>query len=196
MNVAMIAGFALTLSMTAPLPAPGAAELLDPECTPAEMPLEDRASPYDSASVSLGEGELKLCYGRPSARGRTMIGGENVPFGEPWRLGANEPTTLHTTVPIQVAGIPLDAGSYTLYAIPGAEEWEIVVNSEVDRWGIPISPEVRAADVGSATLPREQPDDYVETLSIEFGPADGSSAPMFIEWEDFRVTVPVEAMGS
>ncbi len=192
MNVPMIAGLALSFTLAGPTPDPGVIQVVDPVCTPSEMPLADRASPFDSASVALAEGELKLCYGRPSARDRTMIGGDDVPFGEPWRLGANEPTTLHTTVAIRIGDVPLDPGSYSLYAIPGDEEWEIVVNTEVDRWGIPISPEVRAHDVGSVTVPRERPDGHVETLTIDFLLPDAGTTAMEVEWEDFRVSVPIE----
>ena len=165
----------------------------DPECSPSQMPLDGRASPYDSASVAVGQAQIKVCYGRPSARGRTMIGGEDVPFGTPWRLGANEPTTLHTTHAIRVGDVRLDPGSYTLYAIPGAEEWEIVVNGAVDRWGIPIDDEVREADLGSFTVPRQRPDGHVEAMTIRFGTPDGGAVPLVVEWEEFRVTVPVEA---
>jgi hypothetical protein len=167
--------------------------LQDPACVPSGMPLEGRASPYDSASVALGEGTIKICYGRPSARGRTMIGGDDVPFGEPWRTGANEPTVLHTTVPIRVAGISLEPGSYSLYTRPGRDEWQLFVNRSTDRWGIPIDAEVRAQDVDSAILPRERPPEHVETLTIRFGSETDGAVPMVLEWEEFRVTVPIEA---
>jgi hypothetical protein len=163
-----------------------------PVCEPAErMPLEGRASPYDSVAVQIGEAAVKICYGRPSARGRTMIGGEAVPFGELWRTGANEPTTLHTTGPLEVAGIRVGPGSYSLYTRPGEETWELFLNSSTDRWGIPINDEVRANEVGSATLPRERPSDHVETLTLRFVDASDAGADLVLEWEEFRVTVPV-----
>ena len=160
------------------------------------MPIDGRASPYDSTFVNLGQGEVKICYGRPSARGRTLVGGDPHPFGDAWRLGANEPTTLHTDIPIRFGDVVLAAGSYSLYAIPGAESWEIVVNAQVDRWGIPISPAVRADDIGSVTVPRMRPPAHVETLTIGFGSPDGTTVPLVIEWEEFRVVVPVSAASS
>jgi hypothetical protein len=122
-----------------------------------------------------------------------MIGGDDVPFGEPWRTGANEPTVLHTTVPIRVAGISLEPGSYSLYTRPGRDEWQLFVNRSTDRWGIPIDAEVRAQDVDSAILPRERPPEHVETLTIRFGSETDGAVPMVLEWEEFRVTVPIEA---
>ena len=175
--------------------APEAMTVIQPECEPADMPLEGRASPYDSASVTVGEAVLKVCYGRPSARDRTMIGGENVPFGQFWRTGANEPTTLHTTAPVSFGGIHLDPGSYAIYTIPGDESWEVFVSRSTERWGIPIDEDVRAQEVGSVTVPRERPEGHVETFTISFGsPADGATE-MIMEWEDFRVRLPVEVHG-
>lgn len=173
-------------------PGPLAALGQDPVCQPAgQMPLEGRASPYDSVAVQLPEAAVKICYGRPSARGRTMIGGEAVPFGELWRTGANEPTTLHTTGPLEVGGIRIEAGSYSLYTRPGEESWELFLNSSTDRWGIPINDEVRASEVGSATLPRERPPEHVETLTLRFVDASDAGADLVLEWEEFRVTIPV-----
>lgn len=165
----------------------------DVACAPMaeRMALEGRPSPYDSTFVALGSGQVKICYGRPSARGRTMIGGEPHPFGEPWRLGANEPTTLHTEVALRIGEMTVTPGSYSLYAIPGEESWEIVVNRSVDRWGIPISGAVRAEDIGSVRVPRERPSAPVETLTLTFGTPTGGSVPLVIEWESFRVTLPV-----
>lgn len=175
----------------APLAAQDAAA--EPACEPQGMPLEDRASPYDSVSVGLGEASVKVCYGRPSARGRTMIGGEAVPFGELWRAGANEPTTLHTTGPIEVAGIELEPGSYSLYTRPGESEWEVFISRSTDRWGIPITAEVQAEEVGSTEVPRERPESHVETMLLRFENAGAEQADLALEWEDFRIVLPVRA---
>ncbi len=167
----------------------------DPECEPSDMPLEGRASPFDSTSVSVGDAVLKVCYGRPSARGRTMIGGEHVPFGQLWRTGANEPTTLHVTAPISLGGIHLDPGSYAIYTMPGGEDWEIFVSRSTDHWGIQIDEDVRAQEVGSVTVPRERPDEHVETFTISFTPPTAEGTEMVMEWEHFRVRLPVEVHG-
>ncbi len=178
-----------------PEAAPAASVEVDPECEPSDMPLEGRASPYDSASVSVGDAVLKICYGRPSARGRTMIGGEHVPFGQLWRTGANEPTTLHVTAPVSLGGIHLDPGSYAVYTIPGDEDWEIFVSRSTDHWGLQIDEDVRDQEVGSVTVPRERPDEHVETFTISFTPPTAQGTEVIMEWEDFRVRLPVEVHG-
>jgi hypothetical protein len=151
--------------------------------------LAERPSPLDSVDVRLGGESAKLCYGRPSARGRTMIGGED-PYGSPWRFGANEPTTLHLPFAATVGGIALSPGSYSLYAIPEAERWTIVVNGNTNRWGIPISPEVRGSDLGSFEVTPERSDAYVETLTFGFD-GSGSSGRLIFAWENTTFPIPV-----
>ncbi len=143
--------------------------------------LADRPSPLDSVSIRLGDGEAKLCYGRPSARGRTMIGGVD-PLGQPWRMGANEPTTLHVPFPARLGSVDLEPGAYSLYAIPGATEWTIVVNANVNRWGIPISPDVRSSDVGSFVVQPTESPEHEEMLTFSFVGADAAGILTF-RWE-------------
>jgi hypothetical protein len=167
----------------------------EPACEPSDrMALEGRPSPYDSAAVAIGDASVKLCYGRPSARGRTIIGSaEHHPFGELWRTGANEPTTLHTTGAIEVAGVALEPGSYSIYTRPGEDTWQVYFSRSVDRWGIPITPEVQAQEVGSAEVPRERPPEHVETLTFRFENATDGGADLVLEWEEFRIVLPVQA---
>lgn len=169
---------------------------VNPVCEPVErMPLEGRASPYDSVATTVGEASVKICYGRPSARGRTMIGGEAVPFGQLWRTGANEPTILHTTAPIIVGGVSLSEGSYSIYTIPGEETWEVFFSRSIDHWGLAINDEVRAQEVGSAQVAREVPDEHVETFTMAFRDGGDQGTHLVLEWEEFRISLPVVAGG-
>src|SRR5690606_25513914 len=156
--------------------------------------MTSRPSPPVSSAVRLGEGAVKVCYSAPSARDRKIFGGL-VPYGQPWRVGANEANTLHVTVPAEIGTVRVEPGSYSLYAIPGESEWTIVVNRVVDRWGIPIDESVRAQDVGSFTVAPEATD-HVERLSIGLEPAEGGAAQMVVAWETTRVAFPVRPAAS
>lgn len=123
----------LALTMT-PAPMPPAAPAPCKTMNTERLPLDKRASPLDSLAFTIGTAEVKICYGRPSAKGRTVFGGL-VPYGQLWRTGANEPTMIHTTGPIRIAGIDVPAGSYSLYTVPGEKEWEIIVNRSTSQWG-------------------------------------------------------------
>lgn len=150
----------------------------------------ERPSPLDSASVRLNDAEVKVCYGAPSARGREVMGGL-VPWDAPWRSGANEATTLRVAAAVDLGGIRLEPGSYSLYTIPGEDSWEIVVNRQFERWGIPISDEVRGDDLGSTTVPSEGIDPAVERLTFHFEPPEENRTELVLEWENTRVRIPV-----
>lgn len=156
------------------------------------MPLGSRTSPLDSVSFQLDGGTVKVCYSRPSARGRTMIGGEAVPYDTLWRTGANEPTMVHTTVPITIAGVALQPGSYSLYTVPTRGEWQIVLNRSITQWGHEsrYTPEVRAQEVGRGRAPSERVANHIETFTIRSERA-GTEATLVLEWEHTRVRVPV-----
>ena len=173
--------------------APTDALAQEPACEP-QAELEGRASPYDSVTMAVGDGVVKVCYSRPSLRGRTMIGGDAVPYGQVWRTGANEPTTLHTTVPLEIAGIAVEPGSYSLYTIPREDEdWTLIVNASTSQWGHESQyPGVEAQDVGRATVTSESLDSMVEQFTIRAG--DGGA--LVLEWQNSRVHVPVTADGS
>ncbi len=182
----------------APVPAHAAAPALadDPVCEPSpRMALEGRASPFDSASVALAGGAVKVCYGAPSLRGRTMLGGEDVPFGRIWRFGANEPTILHTTIPLSVGGVAVPAGSVALYATPDEGHWEVFVTRSTEHWGIQITPEVRAQEIGSFHVEPRTLDAPVERLVFRFEEAGTRSATLVMEWQTTRIEIPVTATG-
>ena len=143
--------------------------------------LAERMSPLDSVAITLGDSQAKLCYGRPSARGRTMVGGEDH-LGQPWRMGANEPTTLHLPFAARLGSIDLPPGQYSLYAIPAETEWTVIVNTNTNRWGIPISAEVRSSDLGSVKVTPKESSNYVETMTFSFQGSDLSGLITFA-WE-------------
>jgi DUF2911 family protein len=151
--------------------------------------LRERPSPLDSVLVELGGETAKLCYGRPSARGRKLIG-DTEPFGSPWRFGANEPTTLHLPFSAEIGGIVVGPGSYSLYAIPEEDHWTIVVNGNTNRWGIPLSSAVRRSDIGGFRVEPERARAFVETLTFSFE-GGGSSGTLVYAWENTVIRIPL-----
>lgn len=150
-----------------------------------------RASPLASVDVRVGDGAVRVCYGRPAMRGRAVFG-QLVPFDSLWRTGANEPTRLYTNRPIRLAGIPLAAGRYSLYSIPRPERWEVFVSRSILHWGNDLSSSVRAAEVGRTVVPAERLAVPVETLTIGAHP-DGNGAVLYLDWEATRISLPLEA---
>src|SRR6478672_13369820 len=113
----MLAGIALAMVLVAARRAPHAAPMQGSEgCWFQDKPAEvaQRKSPHDSASVSMEGGTVKVCYGRPHQNGRAIMG-KLVPYGEPWRAGADEATAIHVPFPARIAGVSVEPGWYSLY---------------------------------------------------------------------------------
>jgi hypothetical protein len=124
-----------------------------------------------------------------------MIGSENVPYGQLWRTGANEPTMIHTPVALNLAGVAVEPGSYSLYTVPGEDEWEVIVNRSITQWGHEgrYSDEVKAQEVGRGKVASEHSTAHVETFTVTAKPsADG--ATVVLEWEHTRVPIPVRGI--
>ena len=150
--------------------------------------LAQRASPLDSVSFELAGATVKVCYGRPSANGRTMIGGASVPYGRLWRTGANEPTIIRTPVALTIAGVAVAPGTYSLYSIPNQDAWDVIVNRSYSQWGHErqYTEEVAAQEVGRGKVVTETLDEHVETFTILA--RDGH---LVFEWETTRVLIPI-----
>src|SRR5688500_2929118 len=180
---------ALTLLTLASAPVPAVADSACPVLLPNDVPVKGRQSPLDSLSFTAANQQVKLCYGRPSARGRTMIGGQGIPYGKLWRTGANEPTVIFTPVALEIAGVRVAPGKYSIYTVPGKTEWEVIVNSSTSQWGHENSytEEVRSKEMGRGKAPSEKLAAPVETFTITAEPASGDVQRLVLAWEKTRV---------
>ena len=172
------------------------------ECRPqpGSQAVPERTSPFDSARVMVGGQAAEVCYGRPSVRGRVIFGPDGgepaplVPYGKLWRTGANEPTIIHLPFSATIAGLAVSPGSYSIYTIPGADTWTVIVNRSVTQWGHEsrYTPEVQAQEVGRAPVRSERLDQQVEMFTIRSEPTS-SGADLILEWERTRVRIPIVA---
>jgi hypothetical protein len=185
---------ALLVGMSSPAAAQANVSL---HCVPQRTSgLAERESPYDSLRISIAGQQAMLCYGRPSAKGSTMIGGPVVAFGKLWRTGANEPTILHIAFPAMIAGIHVEPGSYSIYSIPGPTEWEIILNRSISQWGSEnrYTDAIRAQEVGRGKVRSETVSAHVETMLFRVEPAGARGADLILEWEKTRVRIPIRLM--
>jgi len=98
------------------------------------MAQDKPSSPKAEETATLSGAKVKIVYFQPSARGRKIMGGL-VPFGEVWRTGANDATTIEFDKAVKIEGKNLPAGKYALFTIPGENEWTIIFNKEHKQWG-------------------------------------------------------------
>src|ERR1700719_5122788 len=147
-----------------------------------------RPSPAASASCDLGRGKtIKTDYSSPRVKGRKIYG-DLVPFGKVWRTGANEATTFVTSADVSVGGKTVPAGSYTIFTVPNADKWTLIISKKTGEWGIPYpgqGEDFVRTDMRVAQLPSS-----VENFTIGFDQT-GSACAMHVDWETTRATVDI-----
>lgn len=149
-----------------------------------EMP---RVSPWAKVEQRIGVTDVAVEYHRPSVKGRKIWGGL-VPYGEPWRTGANERTTITFSTPVTVGGTELDAGTYGLATIPGEDTWTVVLSHEADAWGtFTYTPEEDAARV--EVTPTKAA--HVEWMDFDFADLTPRSADLVLRWEELAVPLTI-----
>lgn len=131
---------------------------------------------------------IKITYGRPSKKGRTMLGGVEV-YGKVWRTGANETTEIKLYKEVTFGDKTLKAGTYSLYTIPDKNEWTIIFNSKLDTWGAYAYDESK--DVARIKVPAGKTEAEVESFTIMFDGKDDKAA-MILAWENTLIKVPLK----
>ena len=145
-------------------------------------------SPRSAARTRVGQANVWLDYSRPSLRGRPLWGAL-VPFGQVWRLGANDATHLSTDRPLQLGALALEPGTYTLFLLPeAADRWTLVVNRRTGMSGLAYD---ASADIGRVPLTVESLPRPVEQLTLAVQ-AGGAQPRLEIAWGDRRGWVPIQ----
>lgn len=129
----------------------------------------------------------RVVYSRPTRNGRTIFG-ELVEFGKVWRLGANEATELEFFQNVRVGGVRVKKGRYTLYCIPYAEKWTMIINRDTDTWGSFKYDE--AKDVTRLDVPVVKMPDFTESMSMYFEKA-ALGASLVMQWDNIKVSLPI-----
>jgi hypothetical protein len=147
-----------------------------------------RPSPPAKAECKLAGGKrVAVDYSSPRAKGRKIYG-ELVPYGKVWRAGANEATTLVTDTDLTVGGATVPAGSYTIFTVPNADKWTLVISKKTGEWGTKYpgeSEDLARVDMKVAKLPS-----HVENFTIGFDQT-GGGCMLYMDWETTRAAVNV-----
>lgn len=151
-------------------------------------------SPPDEESLTTGGTTVTVKYSRPSVRGRVIFGtGEQdalQPYGEYWRLGANEATEITFSRDVLFNGSPVKAGTYRMYAVPGENSFEMVLNTEVGKSGARQPDEEN--DVLRTKVQTQRTSAPVEQFTISLAPQN-EGMQMVFEWSDTRFVVPIRS---
>lgn len=147
-----------------------------------------QASPRGEVEQIIGLTKVDVDYSRPSVRGRRIFG-DLLPFGQPWRLGANAATTIEFEGPVEFGDQKIGKGIYSMFAIPHEDAWEIILNKDPKLWGNDRDEKLDVARLKAKVEPTE----FTETLTISFDDVKDDKARMDIRWEKSRVSVWIAA---
>ena len=129
----------------------------------------------------------RIIYGRPQKNGR-IIFGDLVPYGSVWRLGANEATEIEFFKDIKLSGKKVAKGRYTLYALPQADKWTLILNTETNIWGAFKYDSKK--DVLRTDVPVQNQTDSTDIFTMIFEKNNSTSANLLISWENVFVKMP------
>ncbi len=148
---------------------------------------QQQLSVRDTVRATIGAANFTVDYGRPLARGRTLLGNV-IPYDRVWRTGANAATQLTISAPITLAGLSLPAGTYTLFTVPRVRGVDLIVNKQTGQWGTEYS---RARDLGTAAMKSDSVNPPVEQFAIAIEPSGARSGTLVMTWGTFRWTAPI-----
>ena len=133
---------------------------------------------------------VRITYSRPAKKEREVFGTKIVPYGEVWRLGANESSEIKFYQDVTIQGKKVKAGTYSLFAIPTATEWTIILNKDLDFWG--AYSYNKDNDVLRVNVPTKKTDEVVENFSIQcIKGSNDKETTMKMAWDMTLVEVPI-----
>ncbi len=149
------------------------------------------ASPPAQAEVTIAGKSISIKYSAPSVRGRQIFGDggllskeKNYPV---WRAGANAATALHTDATLDIKGLTVPAGDYTLYVLVNVTPWQLIVNRQTGQWGLTYN---QAQDLGRVPMDMGKPGGMVETLKYTLSGTGPNTGRLLLEWENVAASVP------
>ncbi len=172
----------------------------------ATAPVSNSFAPYDQSPMDMSyfpsgyplkkmKGDstpplARVIYSRPHKKNRTIFGNDEslVPYGKPWRLGANEATEVEFFTNAEINGQPVAKGRYVLYCIPSPTQWTLALNTNLDSWGLNID---STRDVLRTTVAVQNLDQPLEDFTMVFLPASHGS-DLLMAWDTIKVLLPIK----
>jgi hypothetical protein len=151
--------------------------------------LKPRPSPLAMVSARYKDTYLKITYSQPNKRGREVFG-KLVPYGQVWRTGANEATEITFTRDLKVNGVEVKAGTYSLFTIPGKENWTVILNADLGLWGAYNYNE--KTDVLRFNTPNVLITDMVYESFTIWMDQKNEKGELVMAWDKSKVSVPVQ----
>jgi hypothetical protein len=150
-------------------------------------------SPPAQASIAVAGKKLSIRYSAPSVRGRKIFGEGGLVSHDPtypaWRAGANDATAFHTDANLEIGGLAVPKGDYTLYCwVKNPDAWELIISKETGQWGLSYNPKL---DLGRVKMSMTRPPKPIETMKYTFTDQGGGKVELQLAWEQHVGAVPL-----
>lgn len=150
-------------------------------------PLVAQQSPPQQTSVTIAGKNIRIDYSAPSMRGRKIFGGLE-PYGRVWRAGANSATALHTDANLDIGGLSVPKGDYTLFVYLDPKQWQLVVSKATGEWGLDYD---AGKDLGRVKMEMSKPAKPIERYKMTLSSLGGNKGKLQLEWENTIAEVPL-----
>lgn len=150
-------------------------------------PLLAQLSPARDTSVTIAGKVIRINYSAPSIRGRKIFGGLE-PYGHVWRAGANSATALHTDANLDIGGLSVPKGDYTLFVYLDPTQWQLVVSKATGEWGLDYD---QSRDLGRVKMEMSKPPKPIETYKMTLSSAGANKGKLQLAWENTIAEVPI-----
>ncbi len=148
-------------------------------------------SPPAETSVTIAGKAITIKYSAPSVRGRQMFGEGGVISKDKtypvWRMGANPATALHTEADLDIKGLAVPKGDYTVFALVNVTPWQLIINKQTGQWGLTYD---QARDLGRVPMDMTKPPAPIETCKITLSATGGNAGKLQVEFENVIASVP------
>jgi hypothetical protein len=150
-------------------------------------------SPSAQTSVAIGGKALSIRYSAPSVRGRKIFGPGGLLSQDPtypaWRAGANSATAFHTDADLDIGGLQVPKGDYTIYVwVADPANWQLILSKETGQWGLNYNPKM---DLGRVKMTMSKPPAPIETYKMTLSTSGPKMGRLQLEWENHIASVPI-----
>jgi hypothetical protein len=143
-------------------------------------PLMAQLSPPAATSVTIAGKAIRIQYSAPSMRGRKIFGGLEA-YGRVWRAGANDATALHTDANLEIGGLSVPKGDYTLFVYLDPQQWQLIVSKQTGEWGLDYD---QSRDLGRVKMDMSKPPKPIETYKITLSSLGANKGKLQLAWEN------------
>lgn len=155
--------------------------------------LAAQTSPPAQTSVTIAGKKLAIMYSAPSVRGRKIFGSGGVISRDPtypvWRAGADSATSFHTDADLDIGGLMVPKGDYTIFVlVSDPEHWQLIISKEVGQWGLDYH---QNKDLGRVKMDMSKPPSKIEKYKMTLSSTGAKTGKLQLEWDNYIASVPI-----